>query len=146
MIPIYRAKKIDSDEFVEGLLCRGYELRSGNEKPYIQDHTHREWQINPLTLAIHFPDMIDLEGTKIFASLSEDGKGGDIIHGQEYSSTGNMASNIFRDFTTLYKTKNIVFTAILIGLIVILPGIFYIVGLYFDYNYFTNLKVVGIQE
>jgi hypothetical protein len=31
------------------------------------------------TLSIHFPDMIDSQGNKIFASLSEDGKGGDII-------------------------------------------------------------------
>ena len=34
--------------------------------------------IDPSTLAIHFPDMLDSEGTKIFASLSEDGMGGDI--------------------------------------------------------------------
>jgi len=31
------------------------------------------------TRAIHFEDMIDSEGTEIFASLSEDGKGGDIV-------------------------------------------------------------------
>lgn len=31
------------------------------------------------TLSIHFPDMLDSKGNKIFASLSEDGKGGDII-------------------------------------------------------------------
>ena len=37
------------------------------------------YEIDPSTLAIHFPDMIDSEGTKIFASLSEDGKGGDKI-------------------------------------------------------------------
>ena len=30
------------------------------------------------TLAIHFPDMLDSQGNKIFASLSENGKGGDI--------------------------------------------------------------------
>ena len=35
--------------------------------------------IDPTTLAIHFPDMLDSQGNKIFASLSEDGKGGDII-------------------------------------------------------------------
>ena len=33
--------------------------------------------IDPTTLALHFPDMLDSEGNKIFASLSEDGKGGD---------------------------------------------------------------------
>ena len=39
------------------------------------------------TRSINFRDMIDSEGTKIFASLSEDGKGGDRItpynHGVE---------------------------------------------------------------
>ena len=34
-------------------------------------------EIDSSTLAISFNDMIDSEGTKIFASLSEDGKGGD---------------------------------------------------------------------
>lgn len=37
------------------------------------------------TLAVHFPDMIDSQGNKIFASLSEDGKGGD----KYYHETGN---------------------------------------------------------
>lgn len=35
--------------------------------------------IDPTTLSIHFPDMLDSQGNKIFASLSEDGKGGDIL-------------------------------------------------------------------
>ncbi|WP_428739454.1 hypothetical protein [Sulfurimonas sp.] len=36
-------------------------------------------EIDPTTLAIHFPDMKDSENNPIFASLSEDGKGGDIV-------------------------------------------------------------------
>ena len=36
------------------------------------------------TLSIHFPDMIDSKGNKIFASLQEDGKGGDIMQDDEY--------------------------------------------------------------
>lgn len=35
--------------------------------------------IDITTLAIHFPSMIDTKGDKIFASLQEDGKGGDIL-------------------------------------------------------------------
>ena len=31
------------------------------------------------TLSIHFPNMLDSQGNKIFASLQKDGKGGDII-------------------------------------------------------------------
>ena len=36
-------------------------------------------EIDPTTLAIHFPDMLDSQGNKIFASLSKDGRGGDIV-------------------------------------------------------------------
>ena len=36
------------------------------------------------TLSIHFPDMIDSQRNKIFASLQEDGKGGDIMQDDEY--------------------------------------------------------------
>lgn len=36
------------------------------------------------TLSIHFPDMIDSQGNKIFASLQEDGRGGDIMQDDEY--------------------------------------------------------------
>lgn len=38
-----------------------------------------QFPIKKDTRAIHFEDMIDREGTEIFASLSEDGKGGDIV-------------------------------------------------------------------
>ena len=73
MIPIYRAKKIDSDEYVEGFL-------SNFKTAFIVElDTQTPFTIDPSTLAIHFPDMIDSDGTKIFASLSEDGKGGDIV-------------------------------------------------------------------
>ncbi len=73
MIPIYRAKKIDSDEWVEGLLFINH----------LGDYTKQESkslldiEIDPNTLAIHFKNMIDKNGKKIFASLSEDGVGGD---------------------------------------------------------------------
>ena len=88
MIPIYRAKKIDSNEYVEGY----YTKSKGGIVHEIEEHlilpfldlkgfavvdTDYE-RIDLLTLAIHFPDMIDSEGTKIFASLSKDGKGGDM--------------------------------------------------------------------
>jgi len=78
-IPIYRAKKIDSDEYVEGYVFPSF----GSCVIWIYDDIEIETTahtIDPSTLAIHFPDMIDSEGTKIFASLSEDGKGGDIVN------------------------------------------------------------------
>ena len=94
-IPIYRAKKIDSGEYVIGWLANptpslfyifynhcGY-LNVNNEV-CIQENERAE--IDPSTLAIHFPDMLDSEGTKIFASLSEDGRGGDILYSKAYST------------------------------------------------------------
>ena len=80
MIPIYRAKKIDSDEYVEGLLMKSNKGITGYEVFCIQeDNFWREIPIDQNTLAIHFPNMIDKNGKKIFASLSEDGVSGDLI-------------------------------------------------------------------
>lgn len=89
-IPIYRAKKQDSDEYIEfnyyfekdnkfyainrviSQLIDGWFSKTNVLIPLTQ-------KIDATTLAIHFPDMLDSHGNKIFASLSEDGKGGDII-------------------------------------------------------------------
>lgn len=92
-IPIYRAKKIDNDEYV--IFNSFYEYEN---KYYainkIINQTIDGWFTNvmiPLTykidlttLSIHLPDMIDSNGNKIFASLSEDGKGGDMMKDDEY--------------------------------------------------------------
>jgi len=84
-IPIYRAKKKDSDESVEGFLRSVWQEKNSDDKEYITAwfisgfHNGNDDRIDPSTLAIHFPDMIDSEGKKIFASLSEDGKGGDVL-------------------------------------------------------------------
>ena len=76
-IPIYRAKKIDSDKYIQGYLLGmwGEYFISWGET----NHVPNKVQVDPLTLAIHFKGMIDSEGTKIFASLSDNGKGGDIV-------------------------------------------------------------------
>ena len=77
MIPIFRAKKLDSDEYVQGWYSSPI-LISG--KLYVSiTNTDGEFSIDTTTLSIHFPDMIDSQGNEIFASLQEDGKGGDII-------------------------------------------------------------------
>ena len=79
MIPIYRAKKIDSDEWVNGYLI--VDPDRGRNYYYIKKATYlKDIDIDPNTLAIHFPNMIDKKGKKIFASLSEDGVGGDIVN------------------------------------------------------------------
>ena len=76
-IPIYRAKKIDSDKYIQGYLLGmwGEYFISWGET----NHVPNKVQVDPLTLAIHFKGMIDSEGNKIFASLSDSGKGGDIV-------------------------------------------------------------------
>ena len=87
MIPYYRAKSNErKNTYVEGLLIGVDEelnlctLRTkddyiGGEVCYLH------------TLSINFPDLIDTKGNKIFASLSEDGKGGDILFDMEYEYT-----------------------------------------------------------
>ena len=82
MIPKYRAKRLDSDEYVEGFLT--YEVHERHKKYFI---TRPPTKINevftsydrvdPSTLSINFPDMLDKNNKPIFASLSEDGEGGD---------------------------------------------------------------------
>lgn len=109
-IPIYRAKKIDSDEYVTGtvsvlwdyidretedlneneldepirrvVICGAYDNYSGGD-----GWNFRSDFIDESTLSIHFEDMLDSQGNKIFASLSEDGKGGDIITSENGNET-----------------------------------------------------------
>jgi hypothetical protein len=74
-IPIYRAKSLDNGEYVVGYYFKD---EDNPNLHYISDRwCIEEYGIDPSTLAIHFPDMIDKNGKRIFASLSEDGKGGD---------------------------------------------------------------------
>ena len=77
-IPIYRAKKIDSDEYVEGYFYQPTHFISDGGK-IIDEKSYDNVKIDLSTLAIHFDDMLDNQGNKIFASLSENGKGGDIF-------------------------------------------------------------------
>ena len=77
MIPYFRAKKLDSDEFVIGFLKNCTD--TGLEVFWIQSNEFIDYRIDINTLSINFPNMIDSKGNKIFASLQEDGKGGDIL-------------------------------------------------------------------
>ena len=79
--PLFRAKKIDSDKYIIGYLLPEYK---GNF--YLSTEWSRDFdgdtpnfiQIDITTLSIHFPEMLDNNRDKIFASLQDDGKGGDI--------------------------------------------------------------------
>lgn len=92
MIPIFRAKEFDSGEYVTGFLYQDlicyipsdgfkpdeYKKAVDTETWFIMDNLSHTSMIDTTTLSIHFPDMLDSQGNKIFASLQEDGKGGDI--------------------------------------------------------------------
>ena len=130
-IPIYRAKKIDSDEYVIGFYSSAYDVHH-----YIITHLGVDTKVNvvfkmstdihkidPTTLAIHFPDMLDSQGNKIFASLSEDGKGGDIIHRDGMT------------FETIYKSVNGRFEAYEIN------GMHHLLA-----HKFHQTKIIGIQQ
>jgi len=99
-IPIYRAKKIDSDEYVQGNLVNdrdGYYIFDVRFFPASTMPMEKFIEIDPLTLAIHFPDMLDKNGNKIFASLSEDGIGGD-----DYNRWHGKSGWIMHDGITIF--------------------------------------------
>lgn len=123
-LPIYRAKKIDSDKYVEGDLFAGkfiipisilnkkifnaikhieedvlscsinedcknehIELKNMLTKLIYNERLEHITEIDITTLAIHFPDMLDSQGNKIFVGLSENGKGGDYTNCEELPVT-----------------------------------------------------------
>lgn len=136
-IPIYRAKKIGSDEYVEGY-HHSYRDKIVTDDIVLHRIVQKDkplymfYDIDPTTLSIHFPDMLDSQGNKIFASLSEDGKGGDILYYEddcqpyicEHSSDGTFLFEYLDDKTI----KN------------------YICRLSGNKVLFEDLKVIGIQE
>ena len=133
MIPIYRAKKINSDEYVEGFLIKADDYTTNEDEDQIiyfimhkmeNYRTDLVWdfvcnsRVDPSTLAIHFHDMLDSQGNKIFASLSEDGKGGDKMTDGEYFG---IAKYIDCEFVVEYEN--------------VTDGLFN-----------QNFEVIGIQE
>ena len=104
MIPIFRAKKLNSDEYVSGYLkFTKYNNRTEYVINYVYDSSSvfGECEIDQTTLAIHFPDMIDSQGNKIFASLSENGKGGDIL---QYKDKYNCCNTSYL-FNIIYSKE-----------------------------------------
>ena len=93
-VPQFRAKKIDSDEYVIGTIspCGNYILSYFVGYQYVDEYKNNTYfniPIDQSTLSIHFPDMLASDSDRllpngekdlrIFASLSKDGKGGDIL-------------------------------------------------------------------
>lgn len=89
MIPIYRAKLNErKNTYVEGLLIgvdaelnlctiRTKDDYIGGKICYLD------------TLSINFPNMLDSQGNKIFASLQNDGRGGDLVVSKSYPFYGD---------------------------------------------------------
>ena len=73
---LFRAKEKNSNNYVIG-----YEYYNHVEDEYYITHyiSGSNYKVDRTTRSINIEDMIDSQGNKIFASLSEDGKGGDII-------------------------------------------------------------------
>ena len=98
LIPTYRAKSNErKNTYVEGLLIgideelnlctiRTKDDYIGGEICYLD------------TLSINFPDMLDSQGNKIFASLQEDGKGGDTCSVNDYIYGGLNGVAIYQNY------------------------------------------------
>ena len=84
------------------------------------------------TRSINFEDMIDSEGTKIFASLSEDGNGGDNLWNESELETYCVIFEEFEIMLFEFLDNKSIKTAI---------------GRFSNsYNFWHSLKVTGIQQ
>ena len=95
-LPIYRAKKIDSDEYV---MCWYSSPIIIEGKTYLSiTNKDGEYRIDTTTLSIHFSDMLDSQGNEIFASLQKNGRGGDICSVNDYIDSGLEGVAIYQNY------------------------------------------------
>ena len=126
--PIYRAKKIGSDEYVIGYYSPAYDIHHyiitylgvDTKVNVVYQMSTDIHKIDPTTLAIHFSDMIDSQGNKIFASLNN--ISGSILTDGEYEF------NLYFDRIKYRVIGNEVNSEIN------------------DYEEWKDFKVIGIQE
>ena len=78
---LFRAKEKNSNNYVIG-----YEYYNHIEDEYYITHyvSGSNYKIDRTTRSINIEDMLDSQRNKIFASLQENGKGGDIMQDDEY--------------------------------------------------------------
>ena len=136
MIPIFRAKRLDSDEYIIGDLFDGNYIIAKSElnrdisealkhirediltkdcisaecknehhllnkmlnKLLVNERLEHIYEIDPTTLSIHFPDMLDSQGNEIFASLQKNGRGGDICSVNDYIYGGLNGVAIYQKY------------------------------------------------
>ena len=146
---LFRAKEKNSNNYVIG-----YEYYNHVEDEYYITHfvSGSNYKIDRTTRSINTEDMLDSQGNKIFASLQEDGKGGDILL-EESRLMCNLKidESVFREFTAIH-TMN--------GNRVTNEKILSDIGSYRDkyfkgydimiYDFFMmkkrNIKTIGIQQ
>lgn len=102
--PLFRAKKIDSDEYVEGSYIEAiqsiiptkldFSIKNGKIDIHYSEFNKIK-VIDPTTLSIHFPDMLDGQGNKIFASLQNYRKDNDIFM-EDYEIVENNSMDLDR--------------------------------------------------
>mgnify|MGYP000843970289 FL=1 len=74
-LPLYRGRSVKTKQYVEGYLKTCTD--TGANVYWIQTKEWIDYQIDPETLSISFVNMLGNKNTRIFASLSYSGKGGD---------------------------------------------------------------------
>lgn len=141
-----RAKSIYSDEY---LISEDIKFELG--LMYLR--INGKWkECDKDTRSINFEDMLDNQGNKIFASLREDGKGGDrLLEESRLMCNLKIDNSSFREFTAIHTINGNRFVN---------EKILSDVGNYKDkhfkgfdiliYDFFMmkkrNIKVIGIQE
>ena len=95
-LPIFRAKKIDSNEYVMGWYSSPIIIEG---KTYLSiTNKDGEYRIDTTTLSIHFSDMLDSQGNEIFASLQKNGRGGDVCSVNDYIDSGLEGVAIYQNY------------------------------------------------
>lgn len=128
-LPLYRARKANSDEYIIGYLLPKFGDKVFMSTSWSYDdtgYTPDFVEIDPTTLAIHLKGILDIKGNLIFASLRKDGKGGDILT---------------MDGTKKYLTK-----LCEVDSIFIIESIDDISGGILTIPYAENFKIIGKQE
>ena len=146
---LFRAKEKNSNNYVIG-----YEYYNHIEDEYYITHyvSGSNYKIDRTTRSINIEDMLDSKGKKIFASLGEDGKGGDILlEESRLMCTLKIDESAFREFTAIHTMNGNRFTN---------EKILSDIGSY-RYKYFKgydimiydffmmkkrNIKIIGIQQ
>ena len=99
---LFRSYELETANIIIGNYIKedGFYMENGEPiygKPctrhYIQDEDCIKHEIAEDYLSINLKDMLDSQGNKIFASLSEDGKGGDIMKDDEYYGIAKYADS-----------------------------------------------------